>query len=62
MKLSLPILLLAVHVYSPVSSLDAFVIVKFAITLPSLVRIFSLIDTPSIEGTSTLCHITLGIG
>ena len=65
--LSLPILLLAEHVYTPVSSLEAFVIVKFTLTLvtfPFPVRMLtlSLTDTLLLNVPLVLFNITVGGG
>ena len=67
--LSLPISLLAEHMYTPVSSLEAFVIVKFTLTLvtfpyPVGTLTLSLIDTPPLEipGPLVLLHTTVGRG
>ena len=65
--LSLPILLLAEHVYTPVSSLEAFVIVKFTLTLvtfpyPVGTLTLSLTDTVSLKIPLILFHITVGRG
>ena len=66
--LSLPTLLLAEHMYTPVSSLEAFVIVKFTLTLvtfPYLVGtlILSLTDTlVSLNVPLVLIHTTVGGG
>ena len=62
--LSLPTLLLAEHMYTPVSSLEAFVIVKFTLTLvtfpyPVGALILSLTDTLSLK---VPFHITVGGG
>ena len=64
---SLPILLLAEHVYTPVSSLEAFVIVKFTLTLvtfPYPVGTLTLLltDTLSLKIPSILFHTTVGGG
>ena len=65
--LSLPILLLAEHVYTPVSSLEAFVIVKFTLTLvtfpfPVGTLTLSLTDTLSLKFPLILLHTTVGGG
>ena len=65
--LSLPILLLAEHVYTPVSSLEAFVIVKFTLTLvtfpyPVGTLTLSLTDTLSLKISLILFHTTVGGG
>ena len=65
--LSLPILLLAEHVYTPVSSLEASVIVKFTVTLvtfpyPVGTLTLSLIDTLSLKIPLILFHTTVGGG
>ena len=65
--LSLPILLLAEHVYTPVSSLEAFDIVKFTLTLvtfpyPVGTLTLSLTDTLSLKIALTLFHVTDGGG
>ena len=65
--LSLPILLLAEHVYTPVSSLEAFVIVKFTLTLvtfphPVGTLILSPTDTISLKIPLILFHTTVGGG
>ena len=65
--LSLPILLLAEHVYTPVSSLEAFVIVKFTLTLvtfpfPVGTLTLSLTDTLSLKIPLILLHTTVGGG
>ena len=62
--LSLPIVLLAEHVYTPVSSLEAFVIVKFTLTLvtfpyPVGTLTLSLTDTLSLN---IVFHTTVGGG
>ena len=63
----LPILLLAEHEYTPVSSLEAFVIVKFKLTLvtfPLLVRVLklSLTDTWLLKIPLVLLHTVVGGG
>ena len=65
--LSLPILLLAEHVYTPVSSLEAFVIVKFTLTLvtfpyPVRTLTLSITDTVSLKIPLILFHTTVGEG
>ena len=67
--LSLPILLLAEHVYTPVSSLEAFVIVKFTLTLvtfpfPVGTLTLSLTDTllHILKASLNLLHATVGGG
>ena len=65
--LSLPILLLAEHEYTPVSSLEAFVIVKFTLTLvtfpyPVGTLTLSLTDTLSLNISLILFHTTVGGG
>ena len=65
--LSLSILLLAEHVYIPVSSLEAFVIVKFTFTLvtfpyPVGALILPLTDTLSLKFPLNLVHSTVGRG
>ena len=65
--LSLPILLLAEHVYTPVSSLEAFVIVKFTLTLvtfpyPVGTLTLSLTDTLSLKISLALLHTMVGGG
>ena len=65
--LSLPILLLAEHVYTPVSSLEAFVIVKFTLTLvtfpyPVGTLTLSLTDTLPLNIALALFHIIDGGG
>ena len=65
--LSLPILLLAKHVYTPVSSLEAFAIVKFTLTLVtfpfSVGRLMiSLTDTLSLKFPLVLLQTTVGGG
>ena len=65
--LSLPIVLLAEHVYIPVSSLEAFVIVKFTLTLvtfpyPVGTLTLSLTDTLSLKIPLILFHTTVGGG
>ena len=65
--LSLPILLLAEHVYTPVSSLEAFVIIKFTLTLvtfpyPVGTLTLSLTDTLSLKIPLILFHTTVGGG
>ena len=65
--LSLPILLLAEHMYTPVSSLEAFVIVKFTLTLvtfpyPVGTLTLSLTDTLSLKIPLILFHTTVGRG
>ena len=65
--LSLPILLLAEHVYTPVSSLEAFVIVKFTLTLvifpyPVGILTLSLTDTLSLKLQMIPFHTTVGGG
>ena len=62
-----PILLLAEHVYTPVSSLEAFVIVKFTLTLvifPSPIGVLtpSLTDTLSLKIPLIVFHTTVGGG
>ena len=63
---SIPTLLLAEHMYTPVSSLEAFVIVKFTLTLvtspyPVGIIILLLIDILSLKVSSVLLHAT-GLG
>ena len=65
--LSLPILLLAEHVYTPESSLEAFVIIKFTLTLvtfpyPVGTLTLSLTDTLSLKIPLLLFHTTVGGG
>ena len=65
--LSPPILLLAEHVYTPVSSLEAFAIVKFTLTLvtfPNPVRRLTLllIDTLSLNFPLSFFHTIVGGG
>ena len=65
--LLIPILLLAKHVYTPVSSLEAFVIVKFTLTLVSFPHpvgtlTLSLTDTLSLKIPLVLFHTTVGGG
>ena len=65
--LSLPMLLLAEHVYTPVSSLQAFVIIRFMLTLVTIpfpvgTLTLSLTDTLSLKFPSILFHITVGGG
>ena len=65
--LSLPTLLLAEHMYTPVSSLEAFVIVKFTLTLvtfphPVGTLTLSLTDTLSLNVPLVLLHTTVGGG
>ena len=65
--LSLPTLLLAEHVYTPVSFLEAFVIVKFTFTLvtfPYPVGTLKLLltDTLSLKPPLGLLHTTVGEG
>ena len=60
---SLPTLLLAEHMYTPVSSLEAFVIVKFTLTLvifPYSLEILVLLltDTLSLKVPLVLLHTT----
>ena len=60
--LSLPTLLLAKHMYTPVSSLEAFVIVKFTLILiafsyPVGTLTISLTDTLSLKIPLVLLHI-----
>ena len=64
--LSLPTLLLAEHMYTPVSSLEAFVIVKFTLTLvtfsyPVGTLTLSLTDTLSLKFPLVILH-TAGPG
>ena len=62
---SLPTLLLAEHMYTPVSSLEAFVIVKFTLTLvtfPYPVGTLSLTDILSLKVPLVLLHTTVGGG
>ena len=64
---SLPILLLAEQVYTPVSSLRVFVIIKFTLTLvtfPYLVGTLtlSLTDTLSLKVPLVLLHTIVGGG
>ena len=64
---SLLMLLLAEHMYSPVLSLMAFVIVKFTLTLvtfpyPVGTLTLSLTDTLSLESSLLLLHMTVGGG
>ena len=65
--LSLPTLLLAELMYTPVSSLEAFVIVKFTLTLvtfpyPVGTLTLSLTDTLSLKVPLVLFHTTVGGG
>ena len=65
--LSLPIKLLAEHMYTPVSSLKAFVIVKFTLTLvtfpfPVRTLTLSLTDTLSLKVPLVLLHTIVGGG
>ena len=65
--LSLPILLLTEHVYTPVSSLKEFVIVKFTLTLvtfpfPVGTLTLSLTDTLSLRVSLILFHTIVGEG
>ena len=65
--LSRPTLLLAEHTYTPASSLETFVIVKFTLTLvtfPSPVGTLtlSLTDTLSLIVPLVLVHTTVGGG
>ena len=65
--LSLPILLLAEHVYTPVSSLEVFVIIKFTLTLvtfpyPVGTLTLSLTDTLSLKIPLIPFHTTVGGG
>ena len=65
--LSLPTLLLAEHMYTPVSSLEAFVIVKFTLTLvtfpyPVGTLTLSFTDTLSLKVPLVLLHTTVGGG
>ena len=65
--LSLPILLLAEQMYSPVSSLDALIIVIFTltfVTLQSSTRpvTLSLTNTLSLKAPLALLHIMVGKG
>ena len=64
---SLPILLLAEHTYTPVSSLKVFVIVKFTLTLvtfpyPVGTLTLSLTNTLSLKVPLVLLHTTVGGG
>ena len=64
---SLPISLLAEHMYTPVSSLEAFVIVKFTLTLvtfpyPVGTLTLPLTDTLSLKVPLVLLHATVGEG
>ena len=64
---SLPTLLLAEHMYTPVSSLEAFVIVKFTLTLvifpyPIGTLTLSPTDTLSIKVPLVLLHTIVGGG
>ena len=64
---SVPISLLAEHMYSPVSSLEAFVIIKFTLTLvtfPYPVGALTLLltNTLSLKLPSSLLHTTVGGG
>ena len=66
-SLLLPTLLLAEHMYTPVSSLEAFVIVKFTLTLvtfpfPVGTLTLSLTDTLSLKVPLVLLHTTVGGG
>ena len=59
--------LLAEHMYTPVSSLEAFVIVKFTLILvtfpyPVGTLTLSLTDTLSLKVPSVLLHTTVGGG
>ena len=65
--LSLPTLLLAEHMYTPVSSLEAFVIVKYTLTLvtfpyPVGTLTLSLTDNLSLKVPLVLLHTTVGGG
>ena len=65
--ISLPTLLLAEHMYTPVSSLEAFVTVKFTLTLvtfpyPVGTLTISLTDTLSLKVPLVLLHTTVGGG
>ena len=67
LSLSLPTPLLAEHMYTPVSSLEAFVIVKFTLTLvtfpyPVGTLTLSLTDTLSLKVPLVLLHTTVGGG
>ena len=67
LTLSLPTLLLAEHEYTPVSSLEAFVIVKFTLTLvifpyPVGMLTLSLTDTLSLKVPVSLVIATVGEG
>ena len=64
---SLPIVLLAEHMYTPVSSLEAFVIVKFTLTLvtfpyPVGTLTLSLTDALSLKIPLVLLHTIVGGG
>ena len=64
---SIPTLLLAEHMYTPVSSLEAFVIVKFTLTLvifpyPVGTLTLSLTDTLSLKIPLVLLHTIIGGG
>ena len=66
-SVSSPTLLLAEHMYSPASSLETFVIVKFTLTLitfpyPVGALTLSLTDTLSLKFPSSLLHTTVGGG
>lgn len=65
--LSLPILLLAEHVYSPLSSLDVLVIIKVTLTFVILLIPISPItllptDTLSLKAPLVLLHTIFGEG
>ena len=64
---SLPTLLLAEHMYTPVSSREAFIIVKLTLTLvtfphPVGVPVLLLTDTLSLKFPSSLLHTIVGGG
>ena len=66
--LSLPTLLLAEHMYTPVSSLEAFVIVKFTLTLVTFPYLVGTLILPltnnlvSLNVPLVLLHTTVGGG
>ena len=66
--LSLPTLLLAEHMYIPVSSLEAFVIVKFTLTLVTFPYLVGTLILPlsnnlvSLNVPLVLLHTTVGGG
>ena len=64
---SVPISLLTEHMYTPVSSLEAFIIVKFTLTLvtfpyPVETLTLSLTDTLSLKFPLVLLHTIVGGG